>query len=95
MTIDSEGMLWIALWDGFGVARYNPATGKLLRKIDVPAPKVTSCAFGGENLDVLFITTARVEMSAEELEQYPLSGAIFIAEPGIKGVPAYSFNMKI
>ena len=92
MTIDSEGMLWIALWDGFGVARFDPETGQLLQKISVPAPKVTSCAFGGENLNTLFITTARVEMSAAELEKYPLSGGIFSADANIRGIPAHHFN---
>jgi sugar lactone lactonase YvrE len=92
MTIDSEGMLWIAIWDGFCVARYNPVTGNLLQKIDVPAPKVTSCAFGGENLDQLYITTARCDMTADELEQYPLSGGLFVADVKVKGVEAYSFS---
>jgi sugar lactone lactonase YvrE len=92
MTIDCDGNLWVALWDGFGVAKYNPANGELLQKINVPAPKVTSCAFGGEDLDILFITTARVEMSDEELEQYPLSGSIFTARVGTKGVPANRFE---
>lgn len=92
MTIDSEGMLWIALWDGCCVARYNPNTGDLLQKIKVPAPKVTSCAFGGENLDQLYITTARCDMSTDELEEYPFSGGLFVADVKIKGVEAYSFN---
>ena len=94
MTIDSEGMLWIALWDGFCVARFNPNTGELIQKIDVPAPKVTSCAFGGENLDQLYITTARCDMSEDELLQYPLSGGLFVADIKIKGVGAYSFNRR-
>jgi hypothetical protein len=93
MTIDNDGMLWIALWDGFGVARFDPDTGTLLQKINVPAPKVTSCAFGGENLDTLFITTARVEMSKHALEKYPLSGSIFAAKTGVKGLPALPFKL--
>lgn len=92
MTIDNEGMLWIALWDGFCVARYNPNTGDLLQKIKVPAPKVTSCAFGGENLDQLYITTARCDMSTDELEEHPFSGGLFVADVKIKGVEAYSFS---
>jgi sugar lactone lactonase YvrE len=95
MTIDSEGMLWVALWDGYCVARYDPSTGQLLHKISVPAPKVTSCAFGGEKLNTLFITTARVEMTEEDLRAFPLSGAVFTVDLDIKGVPAYSFNMQI
>jgi sugar lactone lactonase YvrE len=93
MTIDSDGMLWIALWDGFAVAQYNPHTGEVLQKIDVPVPKVTSCAFGGENLDTLFITTASVEMTDEELAQYPLSGSIFTAKVNAKGAEAFHFKL--
>ena len=92
MTIDSEGTLWIALWDGFGVARYDPHTGKQLQKINVAAPKVTSCAFGGENLDQLFITTASCEMTEDELIQYPLSGSLFVAQPGVSGLGCFKFG---
>lgn len=92
MTIDSEGMLWIALWDGFAVAQYDPRTGELLQKVAVPAPKVTSCAFGGANLDTLFITTASVEMTENELKQYPLSGSIFSAKVGVTGVTSFNFK---
>ncbi|RZK53490.1 MAG: SMP-30/gluconolactonase/LRE family protein [Pedobacter sp.] len=92
MTIDEEGMLWVALWDGFGVIRIDPKSGSIVEKIDVQAPKVTSCAFGGQDFTTLFITTARVEMSDEELEKYPLSGSIFSIETGVKGVKSYSFK---
>jgi sugar lactone lactonase YvrE len=90
MCIDSEGMLWIAHWGGGNVSRWNPFTGELLQKVDVPAPHVTSCCFGGENLDTLFITTAKSGMSEELLKQYPYSGSIFSITPGIKGyLPSY------
>jgi len=92
MTIDSEGLLWVALWDGFGVIRVDPSTGNILQKINIPAPKVTSCAFGGPNLDKLYITSASVEMSAEELEQYPLSGSLFVVDLNVAGVPANYFK---
>jgi sugar lactone lactonase YvrE len=92
MAIDSEGMLWIALWDGFCVARYNPQNGELMQKVNVPAPKVTSCAFGGENFDRLFITTASVEMTDDELTRYPASGGIFVANVNIKGAPTHRFK---
>ncbi|SEO27174.1 Sugar lactone lactonase YvrE [Mucilaginibacter gossypiicola] len=95
MTIDNEGMLWVALWDGFGVARFDPATGSLLQKIDVPAPKVTSCAFGSEGLDTLFITTASVEMTEEELRQYPLSGSVFAVKVDAKGIKAHHFKHDV
>ena len=95
MTIDSEGKLWVALWGGGAVARFDPETGKLLRKVIVPAPNTSSCAFGGKNLDVLYITTAREGMSPDDLKKYPLSGGLFSAKPGVKGVPTYYFSGKL
>lgn len=92
MTIDSKNNLWVAQWGGFGVYCYNPYTGELITKINVPAPHVASCAFGGENLDVLYITTARAGLSEAQLKQYPLSGSLFSCRPGVKGVTANKFG---
>jgi sugar lactone lactonase YvrE len=86
MAIDSKDNLWIALWAGECVTCWNPENGTLLKEIKVPALNVTSCAFGGKNLDKLFITTARAGMNEEQLEKYPLSGSVFVADPGVKGV---------
>ncbi len=91
MTIDAEGMLWICLWEGSAVTRWNPATGALLARYDVPALHVTSCAFGGSDLGTLFITTARVDTPADVLSGHPLSGAIFSMRPGVHGVRAAEF----
>jgi sugar lactone lactonase YvrE len=87
MAIDREGMLWIAHWNGFSVCRWNPSTGALLHRVEVPVPQVTSCTFGGSDLDTLFITTAREGLSAEALLKYPLSGHVFTARPGVRGYP--------
>jgi len=94
MTIDSEDMLWVGLWNGNAVARYNPNTGALIRKIEVPAHNVTACAFGGENLDILFITTASVDMTPEEQKALPLSGSVFKVIPGVIGVKASFFGSE-
>jgi len=91
MAIDSEGMLWIAHYGGFGVCRWNPETGKLMEKIEIPVPNVTSCAFVGENLDKLLVTTASENLSEEELRKYPESGNVFLAEMKVKGRPAYIY----
>ena len=92
--MDEEGMLWIAQWDGFGVYRWNPVTGMMLDKIDLPVPQVSSCAFGGGNLDHLLITTARENMNHGDLKRYPLSGSVFIAKPGVKGMPVHKFGKQ-
>lgn len=89
MTIDSDDNLWVAQWGGSGVYCYNPYTGELLEKVEVPAPNVASCAFGGENLDELYITTARAGLNKEQLQKYPLSGSLFCCKiDHAKGVPA-------
>jgi len=92
MTIDTEGMLWIAHFGGFKVTRWDPLTGKKLEEIMLSVPNPTACAFGGEELDELYITTARLAMSEEELEKYPESGGLYKVKPGVKGVRAYKFG---
>ncbi|GAB3317203.1 SMP-30/gluconolactonase/LRE family protein [Hymenobacter humi] len=92
MTIDAEGMLWVALWGAGAVHRYAPTTGELLQAVAVPAPFTSSCAFGGPELKTLYITTARRGLSEQQLQEFPLSGDLFAVEPGVRGVPAYFFN---
>ncbi|HTD93839.1 MAG TPA: SMP-30/gluconolactonase/LRE family protein [Chitinophagaceae bacterium] len=87
MAMDEEGMLWIALWGGSCVSRWNISTGKMVDYISLPAPHVSSCAFVGDELDHLLITTARKDMTEEQLEEFPESGHIFIIRPGVRGVP--------
>ena len=59
MTIDEEGMLWIAFYGGWRVARYDPGTGNLLQQIELPVENVTCCTFGGADLNDLYITTCK------------------------------------
>ena len=88
MTIDAEGGLWVALWDGSAVHRYS-ASGELTQVIDVPASQTTACAFGGADLDRLYITTSRRDIDpAVE----PLAGALFVVRPGVCGVPALMYG---
>ncbi len=92
MTIDREGMLWVAQWGGSCVSRWNPHTGEQIGRVEVPALNVTSCTFGGEALDELYITTARNGMSEEELERWPLTGGLFRFKPGVQGIAANIFR---
>lgn len=92
MAIDGEGMIWIAHWDGYQVSRWNPHTRKWIESIRVPVAKVTSCAFGGEDLDELYITTARIGLSAQELREQPYAGALFRVKTRTEGVGTYSFG---
>ena len=95
MTIDAEGNLWVALWGGGIVGKFNPLTGELLQKVNVAAPNVSSCAFGGKNLQTLYITTARQWMNEKQLKEYPLSGGLFSVKPGVKGIPAEFYKGKL
>ncbi|RYZ48122.1 MAG: hypothetical protein EOP49_19470 [Sphingobacteriales bacterium] len=91
MTIDEEGMLWIALYGGFSVGRWNPINGKLVDLIKLPVPKITNCCFAGDNLDQLVVTSAKENLSPEELAKYPESGNLFVIQhPGAKGVRPYA-----
>ena len=91
MTIDAEGMLWIALWEGGCVGRWDPQSGAMLGTIAVPARRVTSCALGGPGLRDLYITTARIGLSESDLARQPHAGGLFRARPGVAGVPAFEF----
>jgi sugar lactone lactonase YvrE len=84
LTVDREGGIWLAVWDGSQVRRYTP-DGRIDRILKLPAPLVSSCGFGGPDLATLYITTARVGLSANELEERPLSGSLFACEPGVTG----------
>ena len=86
MTVDSTGKLWIALWGGGGVACFDPQTGQLLDRIEVPALNITSCEFGGPDLKTLLITTAKEELNEEQLQKYPLSGQVFYVETILVGI---------
>ncbi|RFM26892.1 SMP-30/gluconolactonase/LRE family protein [Deminuibacter soli] len=92
MCIDEEGMLWVAIWGGGCVNRYNPATGAIIGKVKVEAPNVTSCVFGGATMQRLFITTARQGLFDIELEMYPQSGSIFYVDLPVKGLPGHVYG---
>jgi len=93
MTIDAEGMLWIAHWDGWRVSRWNPTTGKELIHVPLPVARVTSCTFGGDQLEDLYITSAKVDLSAKEIKEQPLAGSLFVLKnSGFKGTGAFEYE---
>lgn len=91
MAIDEHDNLWVGMWNGNAVLCFDSTTGNVIHKIDVPAHNVTSCAFGGPNLETLYITTSTEDMTEEEKEQYPLAGSLFVAKPGVRGVITQHF----
>jgi sugar lactone lactonase YvrE len=92
MTFDAEGMLWVAHFGGHKVIRYDPIKNKKLEEILLPVSNVTSCAFGGANLDELYITTARHGLNAEELKNEPLAGGVFKVKTKVKGMNCFKFS---
>ena len=90
MCIDNEGMLWVALWQGWCVARFAP-DGTLLAKVEVPVECVTSCCFGGENWDELYITTSSRDLDEAGRAAQPLAGGVFRCRTGIGGPPTNLF----
>ena len=93
MTIDAEGMLWVALFRGGAVMRIDPLRREIIGRYEIPAKNVTSAAFGGAKLDTLFVTTASVAMTDEDHERYPLAGRLFAFSPGVAGVPSFRFRL--
>jgi sugar lactone lactonase YvrE len=90
MTVDAEDCLWIAFWDGWCVRRFAPS-GELLATLTVPVQRPTSVAFGGEGLDRLFITSARRDLSQQDLAGQPQAGGLFVATPGVTGIAELPF----
>jgi len=84
LTVDAEGGIWVALWDGGVVHRYTP-DGRLDQVVAVPGGFVTSCAFGGSSQTRLFVTTARGGLPAAKLRAEPHAGGLFAVDAGVAG----------
>src|SRR5260370_16892230 len=91
MAIDVSDNLWIAQWDGGCVGAWDPRRGRLLERIELPARRVTSCAFGGLRLDELYLTTARRGLDSPTLSPEPHSLPLFPLPPRPHPLPAADF----
>jgi len=85
MTVDAEGGIWSCQWDGWRITRYTP-DGRVDRVVELPVPRPTSVEFGGDDLSTLYITTASIDLSRDQLKQAPLSGSLFACRPGVRGL---------
>jgi sugar lactone lactonase YvrE len=93
MAIDSEDGLWVAMWGGGRVCHCDPKKGEVVDIVEVPEAKnTTSCAFGGDNLDELYITTACAGFTDADWKEQPRGGSLFLAKPGVTGVPSFEFD---
>ncbi|MGF1459445.1 MAG: SMP-30/gluconolactonase/LRE family protein [Leptolyngbyaceae cyanobacterium] len=93
LTIDSEGCIWSAMWNGGCVIRFNP-DGQEIDRIALPVPLVTSCTFGGPDLADLYITTASAGMSQAELKQYHEAGDLFCLPTSVRGLPSERCSLR-
>jgi L-arabinonolactonase len=85
-TVDETACVWNAEYRGARVVRYTPQ-GKIDRVIEMPVSQPTSCCFGGRRLDVLYVTSARQNMTPDELTKQPLAGGLFAINVGVSGLP--------
>jgi sugar lactone lactonase YvrE len=90
LTVDADGCLWVAMWDGGAVHRYTPA-GVLDRVVGVPATRTTACAFGGPGLGDLYITSATAGLDPAKLAAQPLAGSLFVLPGAGTGLPGHAF----
>jgi len=91
MAIDIEGKLWVAHWDGCCVCRWDPTNGNLIQKVRLPVSRPTSCAFAGQNLDTLYVTSASAGLDAVALAKQPKAGGLFQFNPRVRGLTSFSF----
>lgn len=93
-AVDAEGCYWTALFEGGRVQRYSP-NGELLAEYPVPAKCPTMVTFGGADLRTLYCTSASIGRPAEELAEFPLSGALFAMRTDVPGLAKPLFNPDV
>lgn len=89
LVVDADEHVWVAVWGAGEIRRYDPA-GELDRVVEVPTANVTSCCFGGADLDLLFITSEGA-VEGQSATDHPQGGSLFVAEPGVRGRPSHRF----
>ena len=91
MTVDADGYLWIALWNGWSIRRYRP-DGAFDRAIRLPVRQVSCCTFGGADLSDLYITTAARGLSTTGFQEQPGAGGLFRSQPGVAGLATHPYE---
>lgn len=92
LTVDQEGMIWLALWDGACITRWNPRAGELLETYSFPAKRTTCCVFGGSDRRVLYVTSASIGLDSADRQQYPHNGALMRVKTNVQGMPTFQFG---
>jgi sugar lactone lactonase YvrE len=93
MATDAEGHLWVAIFGGWRIDRFDPA-GRKVGEVRFPCANVTRLAFGGEDLRTVYATTARKGLSAEELAAQPLAGGLFTFRADTAGLPQHELRIE-
>ena len=92
LTTDLDGMVWLALWDGARIQRWDPRSGELLASYPFPAKRTSCPVFGGDEMNELYVTSAAVGLSGEDWQAYPHNGALMRLKTEFKGMPSFAFG---
>jgi sugar lactone lactonase YvrE len=92
LTVDAEGGVWVALWDGSAVRRFGP-DGQLTEVVELPVSKASSVCFGGDDLRDLYVTTACHQLTATQRKAEPLAGSLFVVRPGVAGLATAAVDL--
>ena len=90
LTVDVDGFVWSAHWGGWRLTRYAP-DGRIDRVVEMPVPQPSSCCFGGADLEVLYVTSAAIGMTAADFDRAPDGGGLFALDAGVAGLPMARF----
>jgi len=90
-TVDAEGCLWLCVWGSWEIRRYDPS-GRLLQAVRMPVQRPTCPMFGGPNLDTIYVTSASIGLSEQQLKEQPSAGGVFAFQPGVTGLPESRFK---
>jgi L-arabinonolactonase len=90
-TVDAEGFIWLAHWDGRRVTRYDPK-GRICQEVKFPVQRPTCPMFGGPNLNLVYVTSASIHLSSRELAEQPHAGSLFVFETEVPGLPEMPFQ---
>lgn len=93
LTVDSHGCVWVALWGGSAVHRYDPE-GRLVETVTFPVTQVSSVCFGGPSLTDLYVTSAAHLLDPAQLAQQPLAGAAFVVATDVRGLPTVPVDVS-
>jgi L-arabinonolactonase len=90
LCVDAQGGVWSAHWGGWRLTRYAP-DGRIDRVLEMPVPQPSCPAFGGRNLDVLYVSSAAIEMTPADFAKAPDGGGLFTLDVGVRGLPVNRF----